>query len=187
MCRLWVSVLNRLKASDRYDRIERAQAVAWGLLFTLVLILVAAALIDLYRLVEVRNWAYSVAEEAARGGASQGRDWAYAAASGQMRLNAMTARNQAMRLVEAEMAYRGILDYAMYVQVLPDPTGGTADSYPPRTIRLGEGLGDWTADEPAVGVYLEVYVSNLSLLRFAGLSSGWVHIFVSAGIGQTGE
>jgi len=54
---------------------RRAQSVVWGFLSMLVFIALAAGLVDIYRLFAARNWAYTVAQEAAMAGASRGRDW----------------------------------------------------------------------------------------------------------------
>ncbi len=54
---------------------RKAQSAVWGLLSILVLVVIAGGLVDIYRLYAARNWAYSVAQEAALAGASRGRDW----------------------------------------------------------------------------------------------------------------
>ena len=44
---------------------RKAQSAVWGLLSILVLVVIAGGLVDIYRLYAARNWAYSVAQEAA--------------------------------------------------------------------------------------------------------------------------
>ena len=66
---------------------RRGQSVVWGFLCMLIFIAVSAGLIDVYRLYAARNWAYSVAQEAALAGVSKGRDWSSVTTSG-LRLDA---------------------------------------------------------------------------------------------------
>ncbi|HZW03203.1 MAG TPA: hypothetical protein VFF68_04710 [Anaerolineaceae bacterium] len=158
-----------------------AQTAVWGLLAMMVFIAVASGLVDVYRLYAARNWAYSVAQEAALAGTSKGRDWASISSSEEMRLVGTTAKAEAEKLVAAEMAARGITGYTMDVRVLPDPTGGSISGYPPRPVRLGSSRGSWSSDEPAVGVYLEVPV-NWFLLNRLGIVPKDVHVFAAAGV-----
>jgi len=171
-----------MRSPDCMDS-EKGQAAVWGMLLTAVFLLVVAALVDVYCLVETRNWAYAVAQEAALGGASRGRDWRAVVSSGQMKLDEALARREAVDLVEVEMASRGVTAYNMDVRVLPNPDGGAIPGYPPRPVRLGDRMGEWSTSEPAVGVYLELAVDT-PLLKFAGLSSGIVYTFVAAGVVQ---
>ena len=48
---------------------RKAQSAVWGLLTILILVVIAGGLVDIYRLYAARNWAYSVAQEAALAGA----------------------------------------------------------------------------------------------------------------------
>ncbi len=162
---------------------RRAQTAAWGLLATLLFVIVAGGLVDVYRLFAARNWAYSVAQEAALAGASRGRDWSSVGESSDIRLVETTAQTTAENLVATEMDARGISDYAMDVRVLPNPGGGTVAGYPPKSVRLGEGLGDWSSSEPAVGVYLEIPVNWLLLDRL-GITGKTVSAFAAAGVAQ---
>lgn len=164
-------------------RDRRAQSVVWGFLAIMIFVAVAAGLVDVYRLYAARNWAYGVAQEAALTGASRGRDWSSVTGGGAMRLNAAAAKDEAQKLVAAEMAARGIPHYFMDVQVLPDATGGIVNGYPPGPVRLGTGMGNWSSNEPAVGVYLEVPVSWLVLDMF-NTQAKTVRIFSAAGVGQ---
>jgi hypothetical protein len=162
-----------------HDR--NAQSLLWGFLAMLIFIVVSSGLVDIYRLYAARNWAYSVAQEAAMAGASIGRDWTSVADGGDIRLNGATAQTEAQALVLAEMNARGVTGYEMDVRVLPDPEGGSISGYPPDPVRLGEGLGNWTSNEPAVGVYLEVPVSWL-MLDTLNIESKTVRVFAAAGV-----
>ena len=164
-------------------RDRRAQSAVWGFLAMMVFIAVSSGLVDIYRLYAARNWAYAVAQEAAMAGASQGRDWSAISAFGEIRLNLPTARQEAEDLIAAEMSARGITGYAMDVRVLPDPTGGSIGGYPPKPVRLGTGLGNWSSNEPAVGVYLEMPVSWL-LLDQLNIPVKTVRVFAAAGVAQ---
>ena len=90
-------------------RDRKAQSMVWGFLAMLIFIVVSSGLVDIYRLYAARNWAYSVAQEAAMAGASRGRDWSSILGGGDMRLNAVVAKDEAQKLVVAEMSARGIL------------------------------------------------------------------------------
>lgn len=162
---------------------RKAQSAVWGLLTILVLVAIAGGLVDVYRLFAARNWAYSVAQEAALAGASRGRDWSAVTSGGKIQLNSTTARSEAQSLVAAEMSVRGLNQYVMDVRVLPDPTGGSISDYPPSPVRLGTSLGNWSSSEPAVGVYLEVPVSWL-MLDVLGNQPKTVRVFASAGVAQ---
>jgi hypothetical protein len=164
-------------------RDRQAQSAVWGLLTILVFIIIAAGLVDIYRLYAARNWAYTVAQEAALAGASQGRDWDYVSATGYIRLTSGLAISQAQQVVTAEMNTRGVSGYTVDIQVLPDPDGGTVTGYPPRQVRLGDSRGNWSSNEPAVGVCLSVPVNWLLLDRF-GIVEKSISVFASAGVVQ---
>jgi len=164
-------------------RDRRAQSIVWGFLAIMVFISTASGLIDVYRLYAARNWAYSVAQEAAMAGASRGRDWSSIIGGGDIRLNTTTAKSEAQQLVAAEMAARGITQYVMDIQVLPDASGGNIAGYPPHSVRLGTNMGNWSSNEPAVGVYLEIPV-NWVMLDMLNSQSKTVRVFASAGVAQ---
>lgn len=161
----------------------RAQTAAWGLLIILTLIVIASGLVDVYSLYAARNWAYSVAQEAALTGASKGRDWSSLTSGSGIKLNSSTAKTEAQNLVIAAMNRRGIPTYSLDVRILPDPTGGSIAGYPPSPVRLGSSLGNWSSSEPAVGVYLEVPVRWMLLDLFA-VQTKTVKVFASAGVSQ---
>lgn len=162
---------------------RKAQSAVIGLLFILVLITIASGLVDIYRLVAAHNWAYQVAQEAALAGASRGRDWNSISAAGEIRLNADIATSEAQGIVQAEMDSRQIMGYSVDILVLPEPNGGTISGFPPRPVRLGNSRGDWSSDEPAVGVYLILPVDWLMLDRL-GIVGKSVAAFASAGVAQ---
>jgi hypothetical protein len=162
---------------------RKAQSAVWGMLAILVLIAVASGLVDIYRLYTARNWAYSVAQEAAMAGASRGRDWSSLVSSGVMQLDSMTAQSEAQQIVQNEMAARGVTGYLVDIRVLPEATVGSIAGYPRMPVRLGSGMGDWSSDEPAVGVYLEVPV-NWLMLDMLDTSLKSVHVFAAAGVAQ---
>ena len=164
-----------------HDR--RAQSVVWGFLAMMVFIALAAGLVDIYRLYAARNWAYTVAQEAAMTGASLGRDWSSLMTDGNIQLDPVLARDEAQKLVTAEMSTRGISSYVLDVRVMPDATGGSMAGYPPRPVRLGSGMGNWSSNEPAVGVYLEVPVSWL-MLDMLNTQEKVVRVFAAAGVAQ---
>lgn len=162
---------------------RNGQSALWGFLIMMTFIAIASGLVDIYRLYAARNWAYTLAQEAAMAGASRGRDWSAFATGGGVGLNSSTAKNEAEQLVIAEMAARGITSYGMDVRVLPDITGGSVSGFPPRPVRLGSGLGSWSSSEPAVGVYLEVPVNWLMLDRI-NVVTKTVRVFAAAGVAQ---
>jgi len=162
---------------------RKGQTTLWGFLTMLVLIAIASGLVDIYRLYAARNWAYSSAQEAALTGASRGRDWGTLMASNEMKVDSATAKAEAEGVLMAEMASRGISGYTMDVRVLPDGGGGSIAGFPPRPVRLGESLGQWSSNEPAVGVYLEVPVDWL-MLDMLNIQEKTVRVFASAGVAQ---
>jgi hypothetical protein len=177
--------LFEVRPSQEHGMIQdrRAQSAVWGLLTVIILIAIAAGLIDIYRLYSVRNWAYSVAQEAAMTGASRGRDWSTVISSGDIHLNPDTARQEADHTVAVEMNNRGISDYQEDIRVLPDPGGGEIAGFPPRPVRLGLGRGHWTSSQPAVAVYLSLPVDWV-ILDSLGIVPKSVSVFASAGIAQ---
>lgn len=155
----------------------------WGFLAMLVFIALAAGLVDIYRLYAARNWAYTVAQEAAMTGASRGRDWSSLSTDGNISLDPTLAKNEAQTMVTSQMSARGISSYVIDVRVLPDATGGSVDGYPPRPVRIGSSMGNWNSNEPAVGVYLEVPVSWL-MLDMLHTQEKTVRVFAAAGVAQ---
>lgn len=141
-----------------HRRLSESQGAAtlWGVLATLVLVLVAAAVLDVYRLSVTRDWAYQVASDAALRGVSRGRDFASLTQSGSMWLDEAVAAQEARSAAEAALAEKGFSDYALDVRVLPE--GGVEPGFPPAPRASQTGAADWSSPAPAVGVYLEVSV-----------------------------
>lgn len=162
---------------------RKAQSAILGLLVMLVLVLLSAGMVDIYRLYSARNWAYSVAQEAALAGVSRGRDWDSLATTGEIRIHEMEATSQAQQIVVTELKTRQISSYILDIRVLPEPGGGTINDYPPRTVRLGYSKGAWSTNEPAVGVYLTIPVDWLMLDTF-GIVTNSISVFASAGVVQ---
>lgn len=162
-------------------RDRRAQSAVWGFLGMLIFIALAAGLVDIYRLYAARNWAYSVAQEAAMAGASRGRDWSSLMMDGNVRLDSDRSSIEAQAVIDSAMNSRGIAVYANDVRVLPNPDGGSIAGYPPQPVRLTSGAGNWTSSEPAVGVYLEVPV-NWLMLDMLNLNEKTVRVFAAAGV-----
>ena len=162
---------------------RKAQAAVWGLLAILVLVLLAGGLVDIYRLFAARNWAYSVAQEAALTGASRGREWNAVITSGLIQIDSAVAITEAQNVVSSAMQIRGISGYSADIRVLPDPFGGIINGFPPRPVRMGENLGAWSSDEPAVGVFLVVPM-EWTLLDIFGIAPKEIRVFASAGVAQ---
>ena len=168
---------------------ERGQVAVQAVLLILLFILLATVLVDVYSMLEARNWGYQIAQQAALAGVSQGRDWNSLATPpctggpAPIRLVSSTAQNAAINILEREMVFRGI-SYAVYdVRVLPDYDGGSIAGFPPSTVRLGAGRGDWSVTEPSVGVYLTFRVSTF-LMSFVGRPTVDISVFASAGVHQ---
>jgi len=147
----------------------------------LVFIAIASGLVDIYRLYAARNWAYSVAQEAAMTGASRGRDWSSLMVDGNVRLDPDISNAQAQGVIDSAMSSRGVATYVKEVRVLPDPGGGSIAGFPPQPVRLASGAGSWNSSEPAVGVYLEVPV-NWLMLDMLNLNEKTVRVFAAAGV-----
>jgi len=147
----------------------------------LVFIALASGLVDIYRLYAARNWAYSVAQEAAMTGASRGRDWSSLMVDGNVRLDPDISNAQAQGVIDSAMSSRGVATYVKEVRVLPDPGGGSIAGFPPQPVRLASGAGSWNSSEPAVGVYLEVPV-NWLMLDMLNLNEKTVRVFAAAGV-----
>ena len=168
---------------------ERGQVAVLGAVLIMLFILLAAAVVDVYALLEARNWGYQAAQQAALAGISNGRDWASlnpppcTGGPAPIRLASSTAQSAAVNLLQQEMALRGISGYTYDVRALPDYNGGSIPGYPPLPIRLGAGRGNWSSGEPAVGVYLSFPVSTF-LLSFVGRPTVQINVFASAGVQQ---
>ncbi len=152
----------------------------WGVLASLVLILAAAAVLDVYRLSTTRNWAYQIASDAALRGVGRGRDFASLAASGVMSLDEGAAVYEAMSAASAALAEKGISRYVLDARALP--LGGTVYGFPPVPRASQSGEGHWSSPEPAVGVYLEISVPVVFFGWVNGASDVPVHAFGAAAL-----
>ena len=172
-----------------FHRRERGQVAVQAVLLILLFFLLATVLVDVYTLLEARNWGYQAAQQAAMAGVSQGRDWNSLAdlpctgGPAPIGLVSSTARSGAINLLQQEMALRGVSSYSYDVRVLPGYAGGTVSGYPPIPVRLGASRSKWSSTEPAVGVYLSFPVSTF-LMSFVGRQTVQVNVFASAGVHQ---
>ncbi|MBU0491897.1 MAG: hypothetical protein KKB13_08615 [Chloroflexi bacterium] len=153
-----------------------------GFLVMLVLIVLAAGLVDLYSLLQTKTWAYNVATDAALQGVASGRDYGSLYASGSMALNPAVAAATAQAAAEDALAARGFIGYNVEVQVLSDPGGGTVADFPPTARAAPGGATTWTTTEPAVGVYLRVPVRTFFARLITGGDELPIHAFASAGL-----
>jgi len=156
----------------------------------LIFVLITTALVDVYLLFEARNWGYQVAQQAALAGVSMGRDWSGVTVSSSgcdgpapVLLKATVAQNVAVQYVNEAINYRDLEAYTFDVRVIEDVDGGTLNGYPPRPIRLGNVLGNWSSEDPAVGVYFSFPISTF-LLSLVGRPTVPVHAFASAAVAQ---
>jgi hypothetical protein len=186
--------------------IHRGQILVLALIIIFLLFLTATALIDVYNLLEARNWGYRVAQQAAIAGASNGRDWAFfqptpdpladtptpwaegeCVPPGKIQLIDSDSRNAAFAMLTTEMSARGFTypgGYTYQIEVITDPNGGTGPAgFPPGNIRLGSGLSQWSTDTPAVGVYLSFSVQTF-LMSIVGRGTVTIHVFAAAEVAQ---
>ena len=164
-------------------RDERGNASIAGLFFTLILMVLAAATVDVYRIQDTRTFAYSAANDAALRGASFGRDWNQFMATGQMVLDPYIATNEAQDTLENVMQARGITNFRYQIGVIPNPGGGTFNLPAPCVSRAS--LWDtttWTETRPAVGVCVEVPVSTILFGLVNGNQPITVNAFAAAGV-----
>ena len=164
-------------------RKQKGQTTIAAALLVVVLILVAAGLTDVYLLLETRAWARRVAEDAAIIGAGAGRDWDGFIATGEMRLIEATAQATTLDALQDGLSERNASPTAIDVRVLAEPFGGSIPNYPPLGRADIFGQGDWTATEPAVGVYLSLPVETTFFgLTFGGNQPVELHLFAAAGV-----
>jgi hypothetical protein len=149
----------------------------------MVLLLVAAGLTDTYILLETRAWAQRIAEDAAVSGVSAARDWDNYIATGEMRLVETTAQTVALDALAEGLSQRNASPIVTDVRVLPEAAGGSIPNYPPLARADIFGDGDWTANEPAVGVYLALPVETVFFgAAFGGGQPVELHLFAAAGV-----
>lgn len=160
----------------------RGQIVIASALLVMILILIAGALVDVYRLQEARAWAYRAAEAAAVTGTATGRDLSTIYTVGQPRLDPGMGYASAQQTLEAEIARRGANGVTYRIEV--SEWGDTEIvGFPPVPRADLWGAGTWQSTEPAVGVYVEMPVETY-LLGLTQQGVVTVHAFAAAGIGS---
>lgn len=150
---------------------RRGQVTLSAVIAILLLMLVAGTLVDGLSWVVVRHQAMRIAQDAALQGVRAGLDYEAYIQTGEIRLDEVAARDRALTVVAQEAPW-GV--YSVQVAVLPDPQGGTVADFPPHP---NAGPSPWTADRPAVGVYLAVPVETF-FARFLGGAE--IHVFSAA-------
>jgi len=163
-------------------RDTRGQIVIASALLVMILILIAGALVDVYRLQEAKAWAYRAAEAAAVTGTATGRDLSTIYTVGQPRLDPGLGYASAQQTLEAEIARRGANGVTYRIEV--SEWGGTeVIGFPPVPRADLWGDGAWRTTEPAVGIYVEMPVETC-LLGLTQQGVVTVHAFAAAGIGS---
>jgi|GEM_PF-2139741 len=165
------------------DRDDRGSATIAGLLFTLILMVLAAVIVDAYRIQDTRTFAYSAANDAALRGASFGRDWNQFTATGEMYLDPLVASDAAQSALESVMQTRGITRFQYQIGVIPNPGGGTFNLPAPCASRASLwNTTTWTETRPAVGVCVQVQVPTILLGLVNGNQAVTVNAFAAAGV-----
>ena len=162
---------------------ERGSAEVAGLLFTLILMVLAAAIVDVYRIQDTRTFAYSAANDAALRGTSFGRDWDQFTATGQMYLDPYVATDAAQNALENVMQTRGITNFQYQIGVIPNPGGGTFNLPAPCVPRASMwNTTTWTETRPAVGVCVQIQAPTILFGLVNGNQSVPVNAFAAAGV-----
>ena len=183
----------------------RGQVLILALVIILLFIFTATALIDVYHLEEARNWGYRVAQDAAMAGVSGSAtrwvvfqptidptaDTPTPRPGGcidpvQVELIVGTAFSAAEDMLQSEMSARGFsypADYDYDIRVIPNIGGDAIPNYPTVPVRLGASRGDWSAANPAVGVYLSFRVHTF-LMSIVGRDSVEIHVFAAAEVSE---
>jgi len=166
---------------------EEGQIAVLVAILAMLFVGLASALVDVYVLLEARNWGYQAAQQAALAGVSKGRNWSGMTSDRSclepMRLNVNTARITAEDILQKEMSLNSVSDYDFDVRVLSDPRGGSVADFPPETVRLGSGRGTWSANEPSVGIYLSFPVQTF-FMAFFGRSEVQIEVFAASSVRQ---
>lgn len=169
-----------MSAHTRQER-ERGQIAAIAAIGLLIFALLAAGLVDVYRVQAVRNWAYRTAEAAALNGAALGRDVSTVYTTGQPRLAVDRALAGARQVLDDSIARYGLT--GVTYQLAASEWGREEfPGFPPVARADAWGNDRWQTDEPAVGVYIEARLSTF-LLNVLGNESVTIHVFAAAGIG----
>ena len=164
-------------------RDDRGSASVAGLFFTLILMVLAAAIVDVYRLQDTRTFAYSAANDAALRGASFGRDWDQFVTTGEMYLDPYTATDAAQSALEQVMQTRGLTSFQYQIGVIPNPGGGTFNLPAPCVARASLwNTTTWTETQPAVGICVQVPVPTILFGLVNGNQPVTVNAFAAAGV-----
>jgi hypothetical protein len=164
-------------------RDERGNAAIAGLFFTLILIVLAAAVVDVYRLQDTRTFAYSAANDAALRGVSFGRDWDQFTTTGEMYLDPYVATDAAQTALESVMQARGITNFQYQIGVMPNPGGATVNLPAPCASRASLwNTTTWTETKPAVGVCVQIQVPTILFGLVNGNQPITVNAFAAAGV-----
>jgi hypothetical protein len=194
-----------IRRTLRNRKPHRGQVLILAVVIILLFIFVATALIDVYHLEEARNWGYRVAQDAALAGVSgSAGSWNVfqptidpAADTPtprptpcidpvQVELNEGAATQAATDMLEREMSARGFsypADYDYDIRVIPHVGGDTIPNYPTVPVRLGASRGDWSASNPAVGVYISFRVHTF-MMSIVGRSTVMIHVFAAAEVSE---
>lgn len=169
-------------SGDEHVVREHGQIAAIAALGLLIFTILAAGLVDVYRLQAARNWAYRVAEAAALNGAAQGRDFSTIYTAGQARLVVDRALDGARQVLDDSIARYGLIDVT-YQLAASEWGREEFPGFPPVPRADLWGSAYWQTDEPAVGVYIEVRVPTF-LLGVLGNDSVQIHAFAASGVGS---
>jgi hypothetical protein len=162
---------------------ERGSATVAGLFFTLILVALAAAIVDVYRIQDARTFAYSAANDAALRGASLGRDWDQFTTTGEMTLDPYAASGSAQAALEQVMQAREISNFQYQIGVIPNPGGGTFTLPAPCLPRASLwNTTTWTETQPAVGVCVALPVPTILFGLVNGNQPVTVNAFAAAGV-----
>ena len=161
---------------------ERGQAVVSGVLLVMILTLLAGGIVDVYRLQEARSWAYRAAEASALAGVTLGRDLSTVYWAGRPRVDPAVGFSTAEDVLLEALVRRGAVGAAYQVEVLE--WGGTVAGFPPLARADLWGVGDWTCEEPAVGVYVALPIETFVLGLAIGDRMVTVHAFAAAAVGE---
>jgi len=176
--------IGRGSRTGGWVRDDSGQAAVASVVLTMILVLIAGGMVDVYRLQEGRNWAYRAAEAAALAGATLGRDLApvYDPAIGRPRVDPMTGRSRAEDVLLESLNRRGVSGASYQIEVLE--WGGAIAGFPPVARADMWAASDWVSNEPAVGVYLEIPVETWLLGLVNGGDAVTVHVFAAAAVAE---
>jgi hypothetical protein len=202
-----------LRRTPHGRKAYRGQVLILAVVIILLFIFVATALIDVYHLEEARNWGYRVAQDAAMAGVSgSAASWVVFQPTidptvdtptprptpcidpVRVQLNASEAETAAENMLKSEMSARGFHytgdfitgNYLYEIKVLPNVGGGTELNFPTVPVRLGASRGDWSASNPAVGVYISFRVHTF-MMSIVGRDTVEVHVFAAAEVSEPAQ